>query len=116
MAWTATRELFRPRQGALPDHPAERDFWLGQLGEDVRDEVVLAVKRGTAEFWLEIHCHGGPAVVRLIETLYERRGLQVRTWQELERRTNDRVWQAAAQEWLVRAPDHADGEHPARSV
>src|SRR5258706_12252723 len=83
LAWTATRELFRPRQGVLPDHPPERDFWLGQLGEDVRDEVVLAVKPGTAEVWLEVHCHGGPAGVRLIESLYERLGVRVWTWQEL---------------------------------
>jgi tRNA modification GTPase len=104
LAWIATRDLFRPRHGALPHLPIVGVLWLGQLGEAVRDEVILAVKQASPEVWLEIHCHGGPAVVRLIESLYAQRGIELCAWQELERRTAGPAWQIAAQQWLVQAP------------
>src|SRR5262249_49103164 len=45
-AWDAARALFRPRSGALPEAPRPGQFWLGRCGDDVADEVVLAVKGG----------------------------------------------------------------------
>jgi len=104
LAWTITGALFRPRRGVLPDRPTVGQTWLGQLGEDVRDEVLLAIKRQAPETWLEVHCHGGLQVIKLIEGLYAERGVQVCTWQELERQTSGPAWQLAAQEGLVQAP------------
>lgn len=103
-AWAATCALFRPRAGALPDTPSPGRFWLGRLGASVSDDVVLAVKRSEPDTWLEVHCHGGPAVIRLVEELYASQGVERCTWQELERRTAGPAWQVAAQEWLVQAP------------
>jgi tRNA modification GTPase len=104
LAWPVTRALLRPRRGELPAEPSAGAVWLGQIGEDVRDEVVLAVQRAGPDARLEVHCHGGPAVVRLIEELYARHGVQPCTWQDLERRTGGPPWQVVAQEWLVQAP------------
>lgn len=103
-ALLATTALFRPRHGRLPETPSPDRIWLGQLGDDMRDEVIVAVKRAAPQPWLEIHCHGGPAVIQLIEKLYVRHGVVPCTWQELERCTSGPDWQVAAQEWLVQAP------------
>jgi tRNA modification GTPase len=104
LAWPATRALLRPTQGTLPEVPPTGHIWLGRLGDPVGDQVVLAVKRTEPSPWLEIHCHGGPAVNRLIEELYTAHGAERCTWQELERRTAGPAWRVAAQEWLVQAP------------
>jgi tRNA modification GTPase len=104
LAWSATRALFRPRHGSLPDTPAMDCFWIGRLGNPVGDDVVLAVKRIEPDVWLEIHGHGGPAVLRLIEQRFAVHGIEPCTWRELERRTNGPPWRSAAQEWLVQAP------------
>src|SRR6516225_657825 len=69
LAWRLTHELFRPRQGALPETPTRHQVWLGRHGEESRDEASLAVKQITPQTWREIHCHGGPAVVQMIEEL-----------------------------------------------
>src|SRR5262249_30051597 len=79
-AWPTVRQLFRPRSGAdLPEAPPTGRFWLGRLGEDVADEVVLAVKSPEA---VEPHCHGGREVVRLLVDLFTRRGWPCRSWSE----------------------------------
>ena len=104
LAWPATRSVFRPRHGNLPDSPPVGETWLGQLGDDARDDVIVVVKRDATQVWLEIHCHGGPEVVRLIEELYARHGVQVCSWQELERQSSEPAWRVAVQEWLVQAP------------
>ena len=104
LAWLITRSRFRPRKGALPETPSASRFWLGRIGDSVGDEVVLAVKRTDPDVWLEIHCHGGPAVIRMIEELYASDGVARCTWQELERRTAGPAWRIAVQELLVHAP------------
>jgi tRNA modification GTPase len=104
LAWTATRALFRRRTGSLPDVAVTGRLWLGRLGDSIADEVVLVVKRVEPEMWLEVHCHGGPAVLHLIEELYTANGVQCCSWQDLERRTAEPAWRIAAQEWLVQAP------------
>jgi len=63
-AWGLAARLFKPRAGRLagPGH-----FALGTLGDDLADEVVLARHDDSR---VEIHCHGGREVARLlIETL-----------------------------------------------
>ncbi|HZT83672.1 MAG TPA: hypothetical protein VFA26_25810, partial [Gemmataceae bacterium] len=90
-AWKAVRALFRPRfsASALPDEPQPGRFWLGRLGADLADEVIVAVKRGGPAPWVEIHCHGGREVLRLLQSALEGQGATRCDWQELERRTAD---------------------------
>ncbi len=119
LAWDVTRTLFLPLQGSLPDQPEERRFWYGTLGDECRDEVVLAVQ-GTDPDSLEIHCHGGPEVVRLLLELYEQRGVTPCTWQafvkhgsgsELQKmmlhaltlRTASILWDQCNKRWTDRA-------------
>jgi tRNA modification GTPase len=71
-------------------------IWLGRLGEDTADEVVVAVKESAPVPWVEVHCHGGPEVVRLLLELFAARGLQVCSWQEFQRHTSDDPLCAAA--------------------
>ena len=75
-AWEITRELFQPRKGALPIEPMAGSYWYGKLGREYADEVILAVKQATPTISLELHCHGGIEVVRLLQELYEERGVQ----------------------------------------
>lgn len=61
--WELVRQLFRPAGKPLPESPVVNRFWFGTLGEDARDEVILAA---VATDRIEVHCHGGPRVVRWI--------------------------------------------------
>src|SRR5262249_46820694 len=82
-AWEGVRLLFRLCNGpTLPASPETGRFWLGRLGADVADEVVLAVKRTGPVPWLEVHCHGGREVVRFLLELFTAHGLRECTWQE----------------------------------
>lgn len=58
-AWELARRLFRPAGTPLPEAPEAGRFWFGTLGGD---EVILAAC-GSA---VEIHCHGGPRIVRWV--------------------------------------------------
>ena len=79
-AWGITRQLFQPRKAALPDEPRPGRCWFGRLGGD---EVIIAVKLGLPCPCLELHCHGGIEVVRLIAELYEQHGVKPAAWQQL---------------------------------
>jgi len=121
-AWDVSRELFRPfsprhpvtpsprHQGAdaprspLPDVPEPGRFWLGELGHELADEVVVAVKQMAPVPWVEVHCHGGAEVVRLLIEAFQQKGVQAVSWQELERLTAEPAWRATAAAALVRAP------------
>ena len=86
-AWPIARSLFQPLSPTappLPDQPQPGRFRLGRLGIDVADEVVLAVKRSAPSPWLEIHCHGGVEVVRLLTEAMVSKGAQSCSWRELE--------------------------------
>jgi tRNA modification GTPase len=107
-AWSVARELFQPppSRQPLPAEPEAGRFWLGRLGDESRggaDEVVLAVKQAAPVPWLEIHCHGGREVIRLLEETLAARGVQICSWQELERRTASDPLQAAALAALAEA-------------
>jgi tRNA modification GTPase len=81
-----------------------RRFWLGKFGDELADEVVLIVKRLDPAPWLDLHCHGGREVVRLLLETLERHGVEVCSWQELERHNAARPSQAEAAILLVKAP------------
>lgn len=95
-AWEVTRKLFRPLSSAqlLPDKPEPGRVRLGRMGEGAADQVVLAV-RG-AEPRVEIHCHGGREVIRLLLETLASRGAEVCTWPELTQRTTADPLQALA--------------------
>lgn len=94
-AWPLVRELFRPRRGSLPVEPEVNRPWLGRLGESVADDVVLCVRARAPEPCIEIHCHGGPEVIRLLLELFEAHGVRVCSWQELEAQAADPLHAAA---------------------
>ena len=75
-AWDVVRQLFRPRSGGqLPPTPGPGQFWLGRL----IDDVILAFK---AYDHVELHCHGGVAIVRLIEEQFAALGVRVVGWRD----------------------------------
>jgi tRNA modification GTPase len=97
-AWEIVRELFQPWSARQP-LPAEAEIgriWLGRLGVEWADEVVLTVKRTAPAPWVEIHCHGGREVIRLLLETFAARGCQVCSWQNLERQTAEDPWRAEA--------------------
>jgi tRNA modification GTPase len=98
-AWEIVRELFKPhstKSAGLPDQPTSGKFWLGRLGEDGGDEVVVAAVRNAAMATIEIHCHGGPEVVRMLLDCLTARGAERCSWQEFEGHTNPDPLQAEA--------------------
>jgi tRNA modification GTPase len=83
------RKLFRRRSGEqLSEEPVEGRFWLGQIGGEVADEVVVAVKQIEPVTWLEVHGHGGREVVRFLIDLFREQGLHVCSWDEFLRKTS----------------------------
>jgi tRNA modification GTPase len=103
-AWDVVRPLFHPlSSAALPAAPEAGRFWLGRLGDELADEVVLAVKHGPPLPLIELHCHGGREVVRLLLEALTARGCQLCTWQELESALGDDPLRAAAVAALAEA-------------
>lgn len=105
-AWEVVRGLFRPHSRGgrdLPETPEVGRVWLGRLGMDVADEVVLGVKAIAPLPWVEIHCHGGPQVIRLLLEALTGRGARVTSWQDFERLTAHDSLQALAATALAEA-------------
>jgi tRNA modification GTPase len=86
-AWEVLHLLFRPLKGLLPTQPPIGHFWLGRLGGEVADEVVLSVKQTEPVPWLELHAHGGRAVTDYVLDLFREHGLAVCAWDEFLRLT-----------------------------
>jgi tRNA modification GTPase len=109
-AWQLVKQLFQPASGRpLPDLPAGEPhrFWLGWLGEaagNARDQVVLALQRGGATPWVEVHCHGGRQLARMLEESFVSRGARLCSWQELEVLTGNEPGKARALAALAQAP------------
>jgi tRNA modification GTPase len=88
-AWQALRRLFRLRSGAeLAEAPVGGRFWFGRIGDEVADEVVVAVKQTEPVPWLEVHCHGGREVVRFLLELFREQGLRPCSWEDFLRKTS----------------------------
>ncbi len=81
-AWEAVRSLF---QGAapLPAAPAERRIWHGWLGGRLRDEVTVTADLDHEQEWIEIHCHGGPEVIRVLLEQFAAAGVPTVRWEQL---------------------------------
>jgi tRNA modification GTPase len=98
-AWDVIRELFRPYSDAQPPVAADAEVgrvWLGRFGEEASDEVVLTVKGARPVPWVEIHCHGGREVIRLLLDLFAARGVRACSWQEFQRQTSSDPLRSAA--------------------
>jgi tRNA modification GTPase len=96
-AWGAVRKLFRRRSDSeLAEEPASGRFWLGRIGDEVADEVVVAVKQSEPVPWLEVHGHGGREVVRFLLELFREQGLNLCTWEDFLRTTSADSLTAAA--------------------
>ncbi len=99
-AWEALRRLFRLRSGAeLPPTLPSPDmgegrvgvggrFWLGRIGNEMADEVVVAVKQTEPVPLLEVHGHGGREVVRFLIGLFRELGLRPCGWEDFLRKTS----------------------------
>lgn len=92
VAWSAVRACFQPK---LPETPEAGRTWLGRLGRDVADEVVLVCKQVQPVPWIEVHCHGGPEVVRFLIELFGEQGVIEIDWREFQMRTEPN-WRAQA--------------------
>jgi tRNA modification GTPase len=106
-AWNVCRGLFTPRSGSLPERPEDvtpNGFILGLLGTTLRDEAVLALRRSSPMPWVELHCHGGREVVRMLLEVFEQQGVRVISWREWLARTESSSLRAAAASALASAP------------
>lgn len=98
-AWQVVRELFLPHPTSQRQLPAGAEVgrvWLGRLGAELSDDVVVAVKAVEPVPSVEVHCHGGREVARLLLEAFAARGVRVCSWQEFQQQTNDDPLRAAA--------------------
>jgi tRNA modification GTPase len=98
-AWDIVRELLQPRSGSrfqLPADPEIGRVWLGRLGDETSDEVVVTINSIQPIPRVDVHCHGGREVIRLLLETLAKRGLQICSWQEFQQRTNEDSLQSAA--------------------
>jgi tRNA modification GTPase len=74
-AWPIARRLFRPASGReLPEQPAARATWFGRIGPGAGDEVIIAATSVEPMATIEVHCHGGQQVVRMLLDLFRVEG------------------------------------------
>ena len=105
-AWSVTRALFHPQSKSVPESLLDVEssqFWFGRLGQDLTDEVVLTVKGTDPTPWVEVHCHGGDEVVRLLIETFEARGAQVCDWSFFLSKTTVSVLEREAVQALTQA-------------
>jgi len=80
-------------------------IWLGQIGPTAEsDTAVLSVCRLEPLPWLELHCHGGTEVVRLIIEMFVDQGARECDWDEFLRGAGDEPTTVEARIQLARAP------------
>jgi tRNA modification GTPase len=105
-AWDVARELFKPvAEGAtLPERPPLDRVWHGQFGGPTGDVVVLTAKRWEPVPWVELHCHGGSAVVRWVAELLTQQGLTIADWPAARRQVGESSLSTLAAVELTRAP------------
>ncbi len=94
-AWNLVEPLFQAR-GARPSPGEHKHFWLGRFGDEITDEVVVSVGGSGSRQRVEIQCHGGPAVVRWLLDLLEKRGAAIIPWEEWLHRGHPSRLQAEA--------------------
>ena len=106
-AWAILRKLLKPLSGSCltaPEQPKVGSISLGRLGEVLQDEVVVCVRAVQPTPCIDVHCHGGIEVVRMLLRVFEENGARCCSWQEFERMTSPEPYQAAITALLSRAP------------
>ena len=96
-AWSLVKAHFQPRgrKTPIPAEPART--WLGRLTHcDAADDVVVTIGQAGEIDRVEIHCHGGAAVVRWLLNLFRQQGAIEITYEEWLRRTATSPIQAEA--------------------
>src|SRR5262249_49186427 len=89
-AWGVVRDLFRPRAAGdrgpirLPVTPEPGRLWLGEFGSQVTDQVVVSARQRQQFPWVEVHCHSGPEVIRLLLDTIQARDVRITSWKDLE--------------------------------
>jgi tRNA modification GTPase len=73
------------------------------MGTDVVDEAVLTVKAVQPVPWVEVHCHGGREVVRLLQDALTAQDIRACSWQEFESLTEPDPLRVAAGHALANA-------------
>jgi tRNA modification GTPase len=73
------------------------------MGDDTKGEVVVSARRSAPIPYIEIHCHGGVEVVRLLLGLFERRGARRCDWPEFARLTSENAYRGLIASLLPRA-------------
>lgn len=92
-AVAVARQLF-PSAVAHASFGRERMHYYGRFGRDVVDDVVLAVTEplppdrntsahGCDKQTVQVHCHGGPAMIRALLSEIQSLGVEIVDWREL---------------------------------
>ena len=100
-AWPLVLRRFRPAGKPLPVTPTLHAVRLGTLGDGAGDEVVVAVTQVAPAVTVEVHCHGGPQVVRMLCELLDAEGCHRAEWYALARGDE---FDAAVLPFLAAAP------------
>src|SRR5262245_8074649 len=101
-AWMLLREVFAP---LLPATAEPGTIHLGRIGlADAEDTVVLSVREIEPMPCVELHCHGGPQVVRLLMDVFTERGAAACTWPDFLRAIGGELSRVEAQILLAHAP------------
>ena len=82
-AWPLVVHHFRPAGKPLTQSPTLHAVRLGTLGDGAGDEVVVAVTQVAPAVTVEVHCHGGPQVVRMLCELLAAEGCHRVEWYAL---------------------------------
>src|SRR5262249_32027895 len=76
---------------------------LVRLGGELKDEVVLVVRGVEPLPWVEVHCHGGREVVRMLLEAFGAHGVRTCSWRGFERSITPDPLQAEAAIALTQA-------------
>ncbi|HEV8061057.1 MAG TPA: GTPase [Gemmataceae bacterium] len=93
--WDAVRRLFHGPT-PLPREPIGGRTWHGWLGNEARDDVVISADPSRSQGWVEVHCHGGVEVVRLLLESLEDQGIASIAWEDLLRLSEPSALRAEA--------------------
>ena len=93
--WNAVRRLFHGPP-PLPRDAVGGRTWHGWLGNEARDDVVISADPSRPRGWVEVHCHGGVEIVRLLLESLRDQGIASIAWEDLLRLSEPSALRAEA--------------------